>query len=79
MWDRSPHRDEIGSLESAAPMDWMCEPFMLAKTRLTIAEHQLRTATNYLEMRSRAPDLPFVPVLQGWTLDDYLRCVALYQ
>ena len=73
------YRDEIGSLEWAAPMDWMCEPFMLAKTGLTVAEHQLRTVQNYLELRSLAPDLPFVPALQGWRRDDYLRCVELYQ
>jgi hypothetical protein len=26
------YRDQIGCLEWAAPQDWMCEPFMLAKT-----------------------------------------------
>jgi hypothetical protein len=25
-----------------------------------------------------APDLPFIPVVQGYTRDDYLRCVDLY-
>ena len=64
--------DEIGSLERAAPMDWMCEPFMITKTGLSIAAHQVRTVANYLELRSLAPDLPFVPVLQGWERDDYL-------
>jgi hypothetical protein len=73
------YSDEIGRLEWAAPQDWMCEPFMLAKTGLTVAEHQLRTVENYLELRSLAPELPFVPVLQGWSLDDYRRCVELYQ
>jgi len=72
------YRDEIGMLAWAAPMDMMCEPFMLAKTGLTVAEHQGRTVVNYLELRELAPDLPFVPVLQGWTLDDYLRCVDMY-
>ena len=52
---------------------------MLAKTGLTIGEHQVRTVENYLELRSLAPDLPFVPVLQGWSSDDYHRCVELYQ
>jgi hypothetical protein len=57
----------------------MCEPFMLAKTGLTITEHQVRAVANYLELRSLAPDLPFVPVLQGWSRDDYHRCVELYE
>jgi hypothetical protein len=73
------YRDEIGRLEWAAPQDWMCEPFMLAKSGLTVAVHQVRTVANYRELRSLAPDLPFVPVLQGWSRDDYLRCVELYQ
>jgi hypothetical protein len=73
------YRDEIGGVEWAAPMDWMCEPFMLAKTGLTIAVHQARTVANYLELRDLAPDLPFIPVLQGWSLDDYRRCALLYE
>ena len=72
------YRDEIGMMEWAAPQDWMCEPEAVAKTGLTVAEHQARTVGNFLTLRSLAPDLPFVPVLQGWELDDYHRCVDLY-
>lgn len=72
------YRDEVGGLDWAAPQDWMCEPFMLAKTGLTVAEHQARTVASVVELRALAPDLPFVPVLQGWQLGDYLRCVELY-
>lgn len=73
------YRDEIGGLEWAAPQDWMCEPFMLDKTGLTVGEHQRRTVENYLELRSLAPDLPFVPVLQGWAVGDYLRHADAYE
>lgn len=72
------YRDEIGNLQWAAPMDWMCESPMLAKSGLTIAEHQRLTVTNFLDLRFLADDLPFVPVLQGQTLDDYRRCADLY-
>src|SRR5262249_10265542 len=72
------YRDEIGGLRWAAPQDFMCEPYVLAKTGLTIAEHQRRTVASFLDLRDRAPDLPFIPVLQGWTLDDYRRCIELY-
>jgi hypothetical protein len=34
---------EIGNLEWAAPMDWRCEPVMLAKTGLDVPDHQRRT------------------------------------
>lgn len=70
---------EIGRLEFAAPQDWMCEPFMLARTGLSVREHQERTVTNYLELTALAPELPFIPVLQGWRLPDYLRCVEMYE
>lgn len=69
---------EIGHLTWAAPMDWMCEPFMLEKTGMNVEEHQERTVENYLSLRAMAPHLPFIPVLQGWTLDDYVRCIGHY-
>lgn len=72
------YRDEIGQLEWAAPQDWMCEPAMLVKTGLTVPQHQERTVENYLELRVLAPYLPFIPVLQGWTLAEYHRCVEMY-
>lgn len=40
--------------------------------------HQEFTVQNYLELRRVAPDLPFIPVLQGWSLEDYQRCADLY-
>jgi len=73
------YADRIGGLDFAAPMDWMCEPFMLERTGLSIAEHQQRTVASYLDLRQMAPGLPFIPVLQGWRLADYLTCADLYQ
>lgn len=70
--------DEMGNLDWAAPQDWMCEPWVVAKTGLTVQEHQQRTVDNYLTLRSLAPDLPFVPVLQGWDLSDYAAHVDMY-
>lgn len=72
------YKRHIGHLEWVAPQDWMCEPFMLNRTGRTVDDHQHRTVDNYALLRSEAPDLPFIPVLQGWTIDDYLRCVDLY-
>jgi hypothetical protein len=70
---------EIGSLLWASPQDWMCEPTMLARTGLSVRTHQRRTIANLLELRSLAPDLPFVPVLQGWTWGDYFDHVEAYE
>jgi hypothetical protein len=41
---------EIGGLEWAAPMDWMCEPDQLDRTGLTVADHIRLTVENYLEL-----------------------------
>lgn len=73
------YRDEIGLLEWAAPQDWMCEPAVLKETGLDVDEHQRRTVANLLELRAIAPDLPWVPVLQGWSLVSYWRCAELYE
>lgn len=72
------YADEVGNLQWAAPQDWMCEPFMVAKTGRSVREHQERTVANLAELRAMAPRLPWVPVLQGWTLADYARCVEMY-
>lgn len=81
---------EVGLLEWAAPQDWMCEPFILAKTGLTVADHQARTIANFRRLTDlwwdtqdahdlRDPALcPFMPVLQGWTSDDYRRHADAY-
>lgn len=69
---------EVGHLAWASPMDWMCEPFITAKTRLAVDTHQALTVENVALLRQIAPELPWVPVLQGWTIDDYLRCIERY-
>jgi len=39
---------EIGKLQFAAPQDWMCESEMLARTGMTIVDHQRLTVDNYV-------------------------------
>ena len=68
---------EIGKLEWAAPMDWMCEPSVLAKTGLTVLEHQKNTVRNYRHLAEYLGD-GVIPVLQGWTVDEYLWCWEMY-
>lgn len=40
--------------------------------------HQRYTVEDYLELTRLAPDLPIIPVLQGWTLQQYQRCADMY-
>lgn len=70
--------DEIGQLAWAAPQDWMCEPFVLAKTGRSINTHQHLTCHNLVTLRQLAPELPIIPVLQGWEPDDYIAHVFMY-
>lgn len=69
---------EVGQLQWASIQDWMCEPEIVAKTGMSVREHQTRTVDNLVELRMLAPELPWLPVIQGWTLGDYLDCVELY-
>lgn len=61
-----------------APMDWMCEPSMIARTGLSVPEHQARTVANFVELRD-VLGKRVVPVLQGYAPREYDRCVSLYQ
>jgi hypothetical protein len=65
----------VGRPDFAGTQDWPCGP----ATGLAVAEHQRRTVAGYLELRSLRPDLPWLPVLQGWDPRDYLDCVRLYE
>lgn len=70
---------EIGRLEWAAVQDWMCEPAMIAITGKSVAEHQERTTASYLELKTLTPSVPWLPIVQGYTIDQYLAHVAQYQ
>jgi hypothetical protein len=69
----------FGKMDWAAPQDWMCEPFMIERTGLSVREHQERTVRNFLDLRTIDYALPFIPVLQGYVRDDYLRCADMYE
>jgi hypothetical protein len=68
---------DIGGLQWVAPQDWMCEPWIIAKTGHTIREHQKRTVENYAELQNALGDL-VIPVIQGWTIHDYHQCIQIY-
>lgn len=72
------YSDEIGGMKWAAIQDWMCEEKALKRTGLNIEEHQRRTIESYLTLATLAPEIKWVPVLQGYTIDDYRRHVDAY-
>jgi hypothetical protein len=88
-WDTTPREhaeqmqwavDALGRefVSWVAPMDMMCEAEALKATGLSLIEHQRRTVDNYIELTTIAPQLPWLPVLQGWQLGDYLAHVEMY-
>lgn len=72
-------REEIGNLQWAATQDWMNEPVVLQKTGYRIKDHILLTVQNAMALLDAAPELPWAPVLQGWTLDHYEASLDLYE
>lgn len=70
--------DAIGAPDFAAIQDWMCEPHIIAKTGLSVAEHQRRTIESYHTLRSLAAEVNWCPVIQGFEPDDYRRHVEAY-
>lgn len=67
-----------GNLLAAVSQDWMCEPFILKKTGLTVDEHQRRTITRYQELVALRPPVYILPVLQGFQPADYVKHCRMY-
>jgi hypothetical protein len=67
-----------GALLAAVAQDYMCEPAMLAKTGLTIADHQRLTIERYDALLAEDPGVFIMPVLQGYAPQDYVAHVREY-
>lgn len=76
--DMARYESEIGLLDWAAPQDWMCEPWILAKTGLTVQDHQEMTIESVLSLKAKSKT-PIIPVLQGWKLEDYHKHLEMYR
>lgn len=67
-----------GNLQAIVAQDYMCEPFILAKTGLTIAEHQRLTIERYDALLAERLPVHIMPVLQGFAPADYATHVRQY-
>jgi hypothetical protein len=66
-------------LIAAVSQDYMCEPFILEKTGLSVAEHQQLTIKRYDELRAAVwPYVYILPVLQGYKPQEYVEHVRMY-
>lgn len=66
-----------GDMEFAVAQDYMCEPMMLAKTGLTVAEHQQLTIERYDHLLPLTK-VYIMPVLQGFQPNEYVNHIGLY-
>lgn len=67
-----------GTLLAAVSQDYMCEPAMLAKTGLTVADHQRLTIERYDALVGLVTDVYVMPVLQGYSSKEYVECLRAY-
>lgn len=68
-----------GRLLAAVSQDYMCEAFMLAKTGLTVEDHQRLTIERYDALLAcDVGGVRIMPVLQGYAPADYARHVLAY-
>lgn len=82
-------RDGCGRMDFCAIQDWMCEDQIIKGgpisgrtapgTGLTLLDHQKLTVESYFTLSQMEPSLPWLPVVQGFTEDEYLRCVEMYE
>jgi hypothetical protein len=68
----------VAEIEAAVAQDYMCEPFILAKTGLTVADHQRLTIERYDALLAEGLPFPIMPVLQGYEPAEYQAHVAAY-
>lgn len=65
-------------LVAAVAQDYMCEPFIVEKTGLSVAEHQRLTIERYDALLPLVSGTYVMPVLQGYTIADYLSHLDQY-
>jgi hypothetical protein len=64
---------------TAVTEDYMCEPFMLAKTGLSLFEHQWLTIERYEAIRAALDSsISLMPVLQGYHPRDYVWHIDMW-
>ena len=75
---RRLHETGIVQIEIAVAQDYMCEPFMLAKTGLTVADHQRLTIERFDALAAETLPFPIMPVLQGYDPAEYVAHLRAY-
>lgn len=70
---------KCGNLVAASSQDYMCEPFILARTGLSVLEHQRLTIERYDVIRAEVAGAAYIlPVLQGFRPQEYVAHIRQY-
>jgi hypothetical protein len=67
-----------GDLRAAVSQDYMCEPFMLERTGMSVEEHQQLTIDRYRQIKALCPASYIMPVLQGYRPQQYVDHLLQY-
>ena len=67
-----------GNLIAAVSQDYMCEDIMLAKTGLSIKDHQRLTIERYDALIAEDTGVYIMPVLQGYSPESYVQHIHAY-
>jgi hypothetical protein len=67
-----------GRMLAAVAQDYMCEPEALARTGLSVAEHQRLTIARYDDLLPLVHGAYLMPVLQGYQPADYVAHLHAY-
>lgn len=66
-----------GTMLAAVSQDYMCEPHIVAKTGLSVKEHQSRTIARYVALLPET-DAYIMPALQGYAPQEYIDHIRQY-
>lgn len=70
---------QVGNLQAAVSQDFLCNEQMLAKTGLTVRQHQQITIDRYCQLLNQdTAGVYIMPVLQGNTPAEYVQHIAMY-
>jgi hypothetical protein len=72
------HACTVANVEIAVAQDFMCEDAVLAKTHLSVFDHQNMTITRYDELLAQDLPCPIMPVLQGYSPGEYVQHIKQY-
>ena len=67
-----------GQLLAAVAQDYMCEPFILVFSGMTVREHQELTVSRYDELLRYETGCYILPVLQGFAPSEYVDHLQMY-